>query len=142
MSDTATDMAALLDLLSRFDVAEFDYRDATRHIRVHGGCMTAGHAEATPDAPSARPTAASPARAPDDAILSPGVGRFRAHRGQALPRGVAQGEILGTLSTGLVVTPVVAPADGLLLTICHEDGTGVGYGTPLFHMDNKKRGRP
>ena len=136
MSDTASQTAALLALLSRFDVAEFDYRDATRHIRVTGGQPAAAEPAVVP-----APASPAPSRPPAaGGIRSPGVGRFHATDRRDMPRAVAKGDVLGTLKTGLVLTPVVAPFDGLLVAIRHDDGTGVGYDTLLFDIDRTGRG--
>lgn len=134
MSDTASQTAALLALLDRFDVAEFDYRDATRHIRVTGGRPAEAAVPAISE-PRSPPTQIAPTV---HAITSPGVGRFRAANRDDLPRAVSKGEVLGTLSTGLVLMPVVSPKDAVLLAIRHEDGMGVGYGTLLFDIDTSR----
>lgn len=134
MRDTASQTAALLALLDRFDVAEFDYRDATRHIRVTGGRPAKASVPAI-SAPLSHPTADATSR---QAIASPGVGRFKAANRDGLPRAVSKGEVLGTLSTGLVLMPVVSPNDAVLLAIRHEDGMGVGYGTLLFDIDTSR----
>ncbi|TIQ36485.1 MAG: biotin attachment protein [Mesorhizobium sp.] len=73
-------------------------------------------------------------------VRAPGVGVFRlvhpttghpvVERGQS----VRKGETVGVLQTGPCLKAVVAPADGALGAALVEEGTVVGYGTPLYEL--------
>ncbi len=73
-------------------------------------------------------------------VRAPGVGVFRlAHPTTGHPvaepgQAVRQGETVGILQVGLCLKPVVAPMDGTLGAAIVEDGTVVGYGTPLYQL--------
>ncbi|MCJ7995019.1 acetyl-CoA carboxylase [Rhizobium cremeum] len=128
-------LEAVLRLLERYDIAEFEYEDETRHIIAGNGRIS----EATP----ARPAETLPLPAPIE-IGSPHIGIFRsAHpvspQPVELPRHVREGEIIGFLQIGMLLRPVLAPRDGILTERLIEDGTLADYGRPLFLLHPGRR---
>jgi acetyl-CoA carboxylase biotin carboxyl carrier protein len=55
---------------------------------------------------------------------------------------VAQGDMLGCLRVGALLTPVPAPAAGIVTHRLQAPGTLVGYGTPLFRLHPLHPGEP
>lgn len=47
---------------------------------------------------------------------------------------VKPGDVVGLLQIAQLCVPVVAPADGVVMHLCVEHGTTVGYGTPLLEF--------
>lgn len=80
------------------------------------------------------------AEAAFDGVTAPGVGLFRLEhptigRPVAEPgRPVRKGDTVGVLQIESCLKAVVAPADGVLGAALVEDGTVVGYGTPLYEL--------
>ncbi|MGX5849242.1 acetyl-CoA carboxylase biotin carboxyl carrier protein [Mesorhizobium sp. PL10] len=73
-------------------------------------------------------------------VRAPGVGVFRlAHPTTGRPvvepgQPIRKGDTVGVLQVGLRLKAVVAPADGALGAALVDDGTVVGYGTPLYEL--------
>jgi acetyl-CoA carboxylase biotin carboxyl carrier protein len=53
---------------------------------------------------------------------------------------VRPGDVLGILKTGILLTSVVAPVDGIVTGILAEQETMVDFGTPLFELRALERG--
>jgi acetyl-CoA carboxylase biotin carboxyl carrier protein len=73
------------------------------------------------------------ARAPGVGVFRidhPTIGRPVADLGQA----VKKGDTVGVLQVGAILKPVIAAADGVLGAALVEDGTVVGFGTPLYAL--------
>ncbi|MFV0491353.1 MAG: acetyl-CoA carboxylase biotin carboxyl carrier protein [Pseudorhodobacter sp.] len=50
---------------------------------------------------------------------------------------VAQGQLLGTLQVGAAMLPIHSPAAGQITAVLAAEGALVGYGTPLFRLENQ-----
>lgn len=129
---TVEEIERLAALCARAGIGEIElaHADFTLHLR-----MEASAAEAPDDA------ATTPkAEAVFKGARAPGVGVFRInHPTTGRPVGepgqaVRQGDMVGVLQVGAVLKPVIAPADGMLGAALVEDGTVVGYGTPLYAL--------
>jgi biotin carboxyl carrier protein len=93
------------------------------------------------DAASEAPAAMAPAPAlAVTPIAAPLAGVFRAgHPMRAAPfvaagDRVRAGDVVGLLQVGVLLAPVVAPADGRVGDAVAADGATVGYGTPLLAL--------
>lgn len=93
-----------------------------------------------PMAAPAAPPIEAPTAPGGTVVTAPSIGMFRSrHPGQEAPiiapgSAVRAGDILGLLQCGLLLTPVLAPVDGLLGDTLGEDGMAVGYGDALFNI--------
>lgn len=73
-------------------------------------------------------------------VRAPGVGVFRSvhpttgHAVAAPGQKVRKGDTVGVLQIETRLKAVVAPVDGVLGRALVEDGTVVGYGTPLYDL--------
>nr|WP_316652021.1 hypothetical protein [uncultured Gellertiella sp.] len=129
-TDSGADMQALGLLLTRYSIAEFEYRDATRHFRL----VMEDSARAPMD--EANPPPVAPPRSPPT-IPSPSVGRFYASLAHdAYPCRVNKGTILGVIVVGPLRLPVLAAEATTILAALQPDGTGVDYGADLFATDD------
>ena len=125
---SSTWIASILELMERHGIAEFEYQDEARHIVASGGEVVDVEEQA----------AVVPVSAPRaETITAPHIGIFlKAHpldsKGAALPRLVRRGEIIGYLKAGGLMRPVAAPSEGVLVRCLVDEGTLVGFATPLF----------
>jgi len=87
------------------------------------------------------------AEAAFNGVRAPGVGVFRLdHPTTGRPvaasgQKVRKGETVGVLQVGSHLKAVLAPDDGVLGAALVEDGTVVGYGTPLYALATADRAR-
>jgi len=126
MTDTKW-LGAVMALLEKHGLAEFEYQDGDRHIlatrhKVH-------------DLAARKP----PAPRRETTIAAPHAGIFRsAHpyeeEQKSLPRPVRRGEIIGFLEAGSLLRPVLAAEDGILARQLAEEGALTGYGAALFGL--------
>ncbi|MHB0951154.1 MAG: hypothetical protein ACYC10_04425 [Allorhizobium sp.] len=126
MTDT-TWLSAVMALLEKHGLAEFEYQDGDRHILAtrHEVCDLAVH---EPPAPRRETT-----------IAAPHTGIFRSKHPseqaqKSLPRPVRRGEIIGFLEAGSLLRPVLAAKDGILARQLAEEGALTGYGAALFGL--------
>ncbi|MBP6018882.1 MAG: hypothetical protein KA735_05275 [Burkholderiaceae bacterium] len=97
---------------------------------------------------------ARPAATPDDVtepkdtsiVRSQALGIFRLSHPTTLPTAIAKGDavtqdqVLALLELGETLSPVSAPADGILAAILASDGQIVDYGMPLFQINPAQGG--
>jgi len=126
---------AVMELMRRHGIAEFEYEDAERHVVASEGAIL------EVDQPLNQPVFHQPDHAPraGETLLAPHIGMFRATHpldadAAALPRLVRRGEIIGYLKAGALLRPVLAPSDGVLARQLADEGVLVGYGTALFEL--------
>ena len=126
MTDT-TWLSAVMALLEKHGLAEFEYQDGDRHILAtrHDVHDLAAH---EPPAPRRETT-----------IIAPHAGIFRSKHPceqarKSLPRPVRRGEIIGFLEAGSLLRPVLAAEDGILARQLADEGAIVGYGAALFGL--------
>ncbi len=125
---SSTWIASILELMERHGIAEFEYQDEARHIMASGGEVVDVEEQAEAQTTSAPRV---------ETITAPHIGIFlKAHpldsKDVALPRLVRQGEIIGYLKAGGLMRPVAAPSEGVLVRCLVDEGTLVGFATPLF----------
>lgn len=124
---------AVMDLMRRHGIAEFEYEDAGRHIVASEGAIL------EVDQPLHQPALHQPDYPPSETLHAPHIGVFLATHpldtdSAALPRLVRRGEIIGYLKAGALLRPVLAPSDGVLSRQLADEGVLVGYGTALFEL--------
>lgn len=125
------DVEALLALLTRYSIGEFEYRDGKSRLKIVNGLIWDTDTNAPP--PSAIETRQFTA---NRSITSPGVGRFHPVASPStLPRRVLKGEIVAFVATGPVLQPVCSPENATLLEQLRRDGEGIGYGCPLYSIE-------
>ena len=103
---------------------------ALRLVRSPGGFVVA-------DAPEDQPPPAITVNAPGPGILLL-AHPMRAEAAAPLHAHVAQGDIIGFLRIGPLLTPVRAPQSGVMVATLAQDGATVGYGTPLFELEPRE----
>lgn len=129
---TVEEIERLAALCARAGIGEIELAHADFFLRLR---LEAAAAE-TPPAAAATPKAETVfggVRAPSVGVFRidhPTTGRPVAEPGQA----VRKGDTVGVLQVGAILKPVVASADGVLGAALVEDGTVVGYGTPLYAL--------
>lgn len=126
MTDT-TWLRAIMVLLEKHGLAEFEYQDGDWHILAtrHDVRELTAH---KPSAPRREAT-----------IAAPHAGIFRSKHPseqaqKSLPRPVRRGEIIGFLDAGSLLRPVLAAEDGILARQLAEEGALTGYGAALFGL--------
>lgn len=126
---------AVMELMRRHGIAEFEYEHADRHFVASEGSIL------EVDEPWQQPAVRQPTHSPraSETLRAPHIGLFRgAHPldagATALPRLVRRGEILGYLAAGPLLRPVLAPSDGVLSRQLVDEGVLVGHGTELFEL--------
>lgn len=132
---TIDDIERLLLRLEGTDITDFEIEDATSRLKLRlAPGVRAGQAS-TP-----APNDPEPA-APTHAIEARALGRLRLRHPDAAPEAedpypktVVTGDIVAFLEAGALLRPVVADADGLIGPPLEQDGSLVGYGTPLFRF--------
>ncbi|WP_192246588.1 biotin attachment protein [Mesorhizobium silamurunense] len=113
-------------------VSEIELAETGFSLRLH---IQSGNAE-----PGAMVAEAAKAEAVFKGVRAPGVGIFRlvhpttGHPVVETGRSVRKGETVGVLQIGACLKAIVTPADGALGAALVEDGTVVGYGTPLYEL--------
>lgn len=122
----AEEISAVMMLLARHRIAEFEYEAEGVHI-----ALTAGGIVRDDVAPVA---ALSP---PHETIAAPYAGIFLSRHpledaAIPLPRRVRRDEIIAYLKAGPMLRPVTAPADGVLVRFLVDHGMLAGYGKALF----------
>lgn len=116
--------------------------DGARLVVTFDSAEDGGIAEDAGEPESAAQTASRSSSKPHhtpSAVVSPGVGFFRTTHpaGASLPLigdVVATGTVLAFIQAGPVLLPVIAARNGLLGKALVAEGTGVGYGLPLFEF--------
>lgn len=127
---------AVMELMRRHGIAEFEYEHADRHFVASEGAILV--VEEPWQQPAVhQPTHHSPRAS--ETLRAPHIGLFRgAHPldadAAALPRLVRRGEIVGYLKAGVLLRPVLAPSDGVLSRQLVDEGALVGYGAKLFEL--------
>lgn len=126
---------AVMELMRRHGIAEFEYEHAGRHFVASEGAIL------EVDEPWQQPAVHQPTHSPraSETLRAPHIGLFRgAHPldagAAALPRLVRRGEIVGYLKAGVLLRPVLAPSDGVLSRQLVDEGELVGYGAKLFEL--------
>jgi len=121
------EVSAVMAMLSRHGIAEFEYEAEGVHLVL------------TPAGIDKEAAAPPPIREKPrhDTIAAPFAGLFLTRHpletaDRPLPRRVRHGEIIGYLKAGPMLRPVTAPADGILANALVENGALAGYGTALF----------
>lgn len=132
---SSTWIESILELMERHGIAEFEYQDEARHIVASGGEVVASGSEVVDVEEQADVVPVSAPRA--ETVTAPHIGVFlQAHpldsKGAALPRLVRRGEIIGYLKAAGLLRPVAAPSEGVLVRCLVDEGTLVGFATPLF----------
>lgn len=95
---------------------------------------------ATPEAIAAAETVTEPATGGGLTVTAPTAGVFlTTHPMRAAPFAAAgavvrAGDIVGLMRVGVLMAPVVAPADGVVAAVLAEDGDTVGFGAPLLAL--------
>lgn len=147
-------MQELFELLSKYDVSEFKYKDADQSMKLRVGAIpapvVAGHSFAP--APAAAPAAAAPAAAADAApatvesnegltlVESPMVGTFyRSPNPDSPPfvevgSKVTAGQPLCIVEAMKLMNEIEAEVSGTVVAILAEDGTPVQFGQDLFKI--------
>ena len=121
---------ALVRLLSAqlagSDIAELELRGPGMHLRLRQD--GAGIARLGPAVPAG------------GVIGAPGVGvfldRHPLHAAPLAPPGtrVAAGDLVALLRVGVLLRPVTAPRDGVIVAALVAHGAAVGFGAPLFTL--------
>lgn len=137
---------ALLRLLEKRDVTEFEFEDEHVRLRLVRGASTTilrepmAHSAA---APSAAPAAKLPEDAPEisaDYITSPFVGTFYAAPGPGKPVFVSPGELVKAGQTVCIIeamklmNEIEAEADCIIEERLLSDGQPAEFGTKLFRV--------
>ncbi|MFA7413003.1 MAG: hypothetical protein WC048_00830 [Rhizobium sp.] len=121
-------LGAVMALLEKHGLAEFEYQDGDRHILATRHDV---HDLATHEPP--------PAPRRQMTIAAPHAGVFRsAHPCEqvqkSLPRPVRRGDVIGFLEAGSLLRPLLAPEDGILAGQLADEGALTGYGVALFGL--------
>lgn len=126
---------AVMELMRRHGIAEFEYEDAGRHFVASEGTIL------EVDEPLHQPVVLHPTHSPraSETLRALHIGVFRATYpldadAAELPRLIRRGEIIGYLKAGALLRPVLAPSDGVLSRQLVAEGVLVGYGTALFEL--------
>jgi acetyl-CoA carboxylase biotin carboxyl carrier protein len=130
---TVEEIERLAALCARAGIGQIELAHADFSLRLR--LEAAAAAEKPPAAATTPKTerAFRGARAPGVGVFRidhPTIGRPVAEPGQA----VKKGDAVGVLQIGAILKLVVAPADGVLGAALVEDGTVVGFGTPLYAL--------
>ena len=132
---TIDDIARLIRRLESSDVTELEVADETSSLTLRlspnrGQASVIETQSMTAEADVSQP----------EMLCATAIGRFRLHHPEAARnpeaterRTVAAGDILGFLEAGGCLRPVVAGRDSIATPLV-EDGSLVGYGTPLFRL--------
>ncbi|PZP41745.1 MAG: acetyl-CoA carboxylase biotin carboxyl carrier protein [Azospirillum brasilense] len=145
------EIKTLIRLVSEAPIAELEYREGETSVRiVKRGAAPAGEtlppaaeaaADPAPDvAGGASPVGVDGAETTLHRCAAPLPGLFYRRAGPAEPpfvevgAAVATGQTLGLIEAMKMLTPVKAPADGVVLRILAENGAMVDEGTPLFEI--------
>jgi acetyl-CoA carboxylase biotin carboxyl carrier protein len=145
-------MQELFELLSKYDVSEFKYKDADQSMKLRVGAIpapvVAGHAYAPAPAaaPAAAPVAAAAAPAAEESnegltlVESPMVGTFYRSPNPDSPAfvevgsKVTAGEPLCIVEAMKLMNEIEAEISGTIVAILAEDGTPVQFGQDLFKI--------
>jgi acetyl-CoA carboxylase biotin carboxyl carrier protein len=122
------------------DIDSLALATPTQVLRLTRGDEGYDLAQSSPAAPAepARQPTVVPALAPCAGVFldqHPDGPEFFARPGQP----VVAGEIMALLKIGLLLVPVVAPADGIRGQALQAAGAVVGYGTPLMDIRVEER---
>ena len=151
-------MQELFQLLSKYDVSEFKYKDADQSMKLRVGAIPApvvaaqafAPAAAAPVAAAPVAAAASPAATPAEEstegltlIESPMVGTFyRSPNPDSAPfvevgTKVTAGQPLCIVEAMKLMNEIEAEFDGVCLEVLVENGKPVEYGDPLFRVEKR-----
>lgn len=120
------EIAALSALMAEHGIARLELTGPAFTLALARG----GAAPATVEAPEPEPDVVP--------VLAPALGRFlRTHPLHDRPladdgAAVVAGQPLALLQVGALLTPVPAPADGMIVAATAAEGALVGYGDRLF----------
>ena len=131
---TIEEIERLLRRLERTDITEVEIADETCSLKLR---LASGSGMPRP---AATMTAAGPTQPGEVRALRAGaIGLLRLRHpdaasddGTGFPRAVAAGDIVAYLEAGPCLRPVTADVDCTIGPPFEEDGSLVGYGTPLF----------
>jgi acetyl-CoA carboxylase biotin carboxyl carrier protein len=129
--------ARLSAWLAATDIDALELSGPGVHLRLR---REAGQVRALGPAEPLGAAAAATAPLPTRTVTAPAVGIFQhAHPMHVAPlaspgSAVKAGQALGLLRIGLLLIPVPAPCDGIVIDHVCADGAVVGYGTPLVHL--------
>ena len=136
----------LAALLEETGVAEIEYRDGTRSLRISSRAAQPALAPAAPPATAERPAAAGPDRAPEPSsgvaegtpVTAPIVGTVYLQPEPGQPAfvqvgdRVQAGEILLIIEAMKVYNQIPAPSDGVVRQVLVSSGDPVEYGETLM----------
>lgn len=129
---TVEEIGKLAAMCASAGIGEIEVSQAGFSLRLRLQSVVAEAPVAATEAPVAE-TAFKGVRAPGVGVFRldhPTTGHPIAEPGQT----VRKGETVGVLQVGPCLKAIVAPADGVLGAALVEDGTVVGYGTPLYAL--------
>lgn len=128
---TPQDLAQITRWLQHAGLHELELTNA-QGLRLRLVANTSAHSVTSPSLPSTAPTA--PAKPTSTPVLTPYFGHLRLRDvatdttfvtvGQA----VQQGQTVAVLELGSITVAIQAPGNGVLSSICAQEGDLVGYG--------------
>lgn len=147
----SADIERLAKLLEKTGLAELEYQEGTKRLRLsrgHSGgfapmampAMTQAVAPATAAAPAA-PAAAAADAVPDDAVTSPMVGTAYLSPEPGAPAfvrvgdKVKEGQTLLIVEAMKVMNPIRSPRSGTVGRIIVQNGAPVEYGEALIVLE-------
>jgi acetyl-CoA carboxylase biotin carboxyl carrier protein len=144
----SADIERLAKLLEKTGLAELEYQEGSKRLRLsRGGSggfapMAMHAAPAAPAAtPAPAPAAADPKAIPDDAVTSPMVGTAYMSPEPGAPAfvrvgdKVKEGQTLLIVEAMKVMNPIRSPRAGTVARILVESGAPVEYGEPLIVLE-------